>query len=220
MSIAIDLGRAIAYYLSMTGQQIMKRIVDVYGAIIILIVLSPVLLLSVLLTLMTLGRPIIFCQRRAGKNGRVFNIWKLRTMRESRDRDGRLLPDADRLTAVGKFLRATSMDELPELINVLRGEISLVGPRPLLPEYLPHYSKKHARRHEVLPGITGWAQIKGRNDLTWKERFDLDIWYVDHWSLWLDLRILVSTPWRVLTARGIHARGYATMPPFAGASDE
>ncbi len=170
--------------------------------------------------LLTLGRPIIFRQQRAGVHGRIFEIRKLRTMRNSRDDEGHLLPDAERLTGWGRFLRATSIDELPELVNVLRGEMSLVGPRPLLPEYLPRYSEKHARRHEVLPGITGWAQIKGRNALTWEERFDLDIWYVDHQSLWLDLRILAFTPWQVLTARGIHARGYATMPPFAGTDDE
>jgi lipopolysaccharide/colanic/teichoic acid biosynthesis glycosyltransferase len=153
-------------------------------------------------------------------HGRPFVLYKFRTMTNARDAEGNLLPDAERLTAVGRFLRASSLDELPALLNVLKGDMSLVGPRPLLMEYLERYSPEQARRHEVKPGITGWAQINGRNALTWEEKFNYDLWYVDHVSLWLDLKILALSVWKVLKGEGISARGYATMPEFNGSSQE
>jgi lipopolysaccharide/colanic/teichoic acid biosynthesis glycosyltransferase len=163
-----------------------------------------------------LGSPALFRQVRPGLHGRPFMMVKFRTMTDERGADGELLPDAQRLTAFGRFLRASSLDELPELWNVLRGEMSLVGPRPLLMEYLPLYSPEQARRHEVRPGITGWAQVNGRNAVSWDERFKLDVWYVDHRSLWLDLRILWLTVRKVLVREGISAQGEATMSRFTG----
>jgi lipopolysaccharide/colanic/teichoic acid biosynthesis glycosyltransferase len=170
------------------------------------------------LVLLFMGRPILFRQQRPGRFAKPFMLLKFRTMSQQRDTGGRLLPDAERLTRVGRFLRATSFDELPQLWNVLRGDISLVGPRPLLMEYLPRYSPEQARRHDVMPGITGWAQINGRNALTWEEKFALDTWYVDHWLLWLDLKILFMTGWRVLRHDGISNQDHATMPEFMGLS--
>jgi lipopolysaccharide/colanic/teichoic acid biosynthesis glycosyltransferase len=163
-----------------------------------------------------LGPPVFFRQSRPGRHGALFELWKFRTMTDARDADGRLLPDAQRLTPFGRWLRATSLDELPELFNVLRGEMSLVGPRPLLPQYLDRYTPEQARRHEVRPGLTGWAQVHGRNALSWEEKFRLDVWYVDHQSLWLDLKVLGLTCWQVLRRRGINAPGEATMPEFLG----
>lgn len=163
-----------------------------------------------------LGFPVLFTQRRPGLQRKPFHMYKFRTMSEARDTSGRLLPDENRLTRLGRILRATSLDELPELWNVLRGDMSLVGPRPLLMEYLEHYSPEQARRHEVRPGITGWAQVNGRNTLSWEDKFRLDIWYVDNQSLWLDVRILVRTVVRVLSGKDISAMGHATMPPFTG----
>ena len=163
-----------------------------------------------------LGSPVLFRQVRPGLYGRPFMMVKFRTMTDERGADGALLPDAQRLTAFGHFLRASSLDELPELWNVLRGEMSLVGPRPLLMEYLPLYSPAQARRHDVRPGITGWAQVNGRNAVSWDERFALDVWYVEHCSLWLDLRILWLTVRKVLVREGISAQGEATMPRFTG----
>ncbi len=160
------------------------------------------------------GRPVLFRQPRAGLKGRPFSILKFASMRDTRGPDGALLPDAQRLTRVGRFLRWTSLDELPELLNVLRGDMSLVGPRPLLLAYLPRYSPAQARRHEVRPGITGWAQVNGRNAVSWEEKFTLDVWYVDHVSFGLDLRILARTAWAVLRAQGVRAEGHATMPEF------
>jgi lipopolysaccharide/colanic/teichoic acid biosynthesis glycosyltransferase len=163
-----------------------------------------------------MGGPVLFTQPRPGLGGKTFRIYKLRTMTSERDAHGELLPDDVRLTALGKFLRRASIDELPQLINVVLGDMSLVGPRPLLVQYLPLYNAEQARRHDVLPGITGWAQINGRNALTWEEKFELDVWYVDHWDLVLDARILVSTVLAVLGRSGISAAGNATMPVFRG----
>ena len=163
-----------------------------------------------------LGSPVLFRQQRPGKDGRPFTLFKFRTMTDARDGEGRLLPDAERLTAFGTFLRGTSLDELPELFNVLKGEMSLVGPRPLLMQYLPRYTPEQMRRHAVLPGITGWAQVNGRNALTWEQKFALDVWYVDHRSLGLDLKILVLTVVKALKREGISQAGQATMEEFKG----
>jgi lipopolysaccharide/colanic/teichoic acid biosynthesis glycosyltransferase len=163
-----------------------------------------------------IGRPVLFRQLRPGLHGEPFEMIKLRTMRDAVDRSGRPLPDAERLTPIGRFLRASSLDELPELWNVLRGEMSLVGPRPLLVRYLPRYSPEQARRHAVRPGVTGWAQVNGRNAADWETKFQLDVWYVDHWSLALDLKILARTILAVLRRDGISAPGDATMPEFQG----
>ena len=169
---------------------------------------------------LNLGRPVLFRQPRPGRHGRVFELIKFRTMTDARDPDGKLLPDAQRLTRFGRWLRSTSLDELPEVLNVLKGEMSLVGPRPLLVQYLGRYTAHQARRHEVPPGLTGWVQVKGRNALSWEEKFRLDVWYVDHHSLWLDLRILVLTVWQVLRRHGVSAAGEATMPEFMGSPTE
>jgi len=163
-----------------------------------------------------LGSPILFRQKRPGLHGQPFTILKFRTMTNARDTEGNLLPDEDRLTPFGQWLRSTSLDELPEILNVLRGDMSLVGPRPLLVEYLAYYTPEQMRRHEVRPGITGWAQVQGRNALSWDEKFALDTWYVDHQSLWLDLRILWMTIWKVLSREGINQPGYATAEFFRG----
>jgi lipopolysaccharide/colanic/teichoic acid biosynthesis glycosyltransferase len=205
-------------YPEMTRQYrlMVKRSMDILGAGMALVLLAlPLLLLGVLVR-RKLGSPVLFRQIRPGLHGRPFMMVKFRTMTDERGPDGALLPDARRLTSFGRFLRATSLDELPELWNVLRGEMSLVGPRPLLMEYLPLYSPEQARRHEVRPGITGWAQVNGRNAVSWDERFRLDVWYVDHRSLWLDLRILWLTVRKVIVREGISAQGEATMPRFTG----
>lgn len=193
-----------------------KRIMDILVASAALMLLAPPLLLLSVLVRISFGSPVLFRQVRPGLHGRPFMMVKFRTMTDERGEDGELLPDAQRLTAFGRFLRASSLDELPELWNVLRGEMSLVGPRPLLMEYLPLYSPEQARRHEVRPGITGWAQVNGRNAVSWEERFKLDVWYVDHSSLWLDLRILWLTVRKVIVREGISAQGEATMPRFTG----
>ncbi len=177
---------------------------------------APVLAVAAAAVRCTMGAPVFFTQERPGKNGKPFRIVKMRTMRETRDSSGALLPDAERLTPLGKLLRSTSIDELPQLINVLRGELSLVGPRPLLMQYLPLYDREQARRHDVMPGITGWAQIHGRNAVSWDEKFALDVWYVDNWSLGLDLRILLRTLGAVVHREGISREGHATMPTFEG----
>lgn len=194
----------------------MKRVMDVSLAGLVLLLLALPLLLLCGLVSRKLGSPVLFRQVRPGLQGRPFIMVKFRTMTDERGADGELLPDAQRLTSFGRFLRATSLDELPELWNVLRGEMSLVGPRPLLMEYLPLYSPEQARRHEVRPGITGWAQVNGRNALSWEKRFKLDVWYVDHHSLWLDLRILWLTVRKVIVREGISAQGEVTMPRFMG----
>jgi lipopolysaccharide/colanic/teichoic acid biosynthesis glycosyltransferase len=191
-----------------------KSALDRSAALCGLIVVSPVLIVVSILVWLSMGRPILFRQRRPGRFAKPFLLLKFRTMSERRDANGDLLPDADRLTRVGRLLRATSLDELPQLWNVLRGDISLVGPRPLLMEYLSRYSPEQARRHDVMPGITGWAQINGRNALAWQEKFAHDTWYVDNWSLMLDFSILAKTLWRVLKRNGISSQGHATMPEF------
>jgi len=193
-----------------------KRVFDFLVAFWALLLLSPLLFVLCLVSLLKLGRPVFFSQSRPGLKGRVFKIVKFRTMTNACGSDGELLPDAERMTAYGQFLRSTSLDELPELFNVLVGDMSLVGPRPLLVRYLERYSPEQARRHEVRPGITGWAQVKGRNAISWEERFKLDVWYVDHRSFWLDLKIIFMTLGAVLQRKGISAEGEATMPEFLG----
>jgi len=197
-----------------------KRLIDVTACLITLPVVLVVCGAVALAIWLTMGRPVLFRQKRAGLYGRVFELWKFRTMTNDRDESGRLLPDEKRLTRLGRFLRSTSLDELPQVWNVLRGEMSLVGPRPLLPEYLERYTPEQARRHEVRPGITGWAQVNGRNETTWEERFRRDVWYVDNWSLWLDLKILWLTVIKVLRRDGISRQGHATMPEFLGTGAE
>lgn len=194
----------------------LKRMIDLLVATTAGLLLTPLLLAIAAAVAISLGRPVIFSQPRPGRGGRSFILRKFRTMKDARDAEGRALPDSERLTSLGRFLRSTSLDELPELWNVIRGEMSLVGPRPLLTEYLPLYSTTQARRHEVRPGITGWAQVNGRNDLDWVRRFELDVWYVDHRSVALDSLILCLTIWRVIRRDGINQPGQATMEPFRG----
>ncbi len=198
----------------------LKRLFDLLVTLPALLVLAPFLLLLALLIRIRLGAPILFRQQRPGLRGRPFTLYKFRTMTGARDAQGHLLPDAERLTAFGRFLRNFSLDELPGLFNVLKGDMSLVGPRPLLMQYLDRYTPEQARRHEVRPGITGWAQVNGRNALTWEEKFVLDVWYVDHPSLWLDVKILARTAWQVLKREGISQSGHATMPEFVGSPAE
>jgi sugar transferase EpsL len=193
-----------------------KRLFDLALALLLLVVLAPALLCIGFAVRVALGRPVIFRQLRPGLNARLFELQKFRTMTNARDGAGELLPDAQRLTQFGRWLRASSLDELPELINVLKGDMSFVGPRPLLPEYLPLYSAQQARRHEVRPGISGWAQVNGRNALTWEEKLRLDVWYVDNMSLRLDLRILWLTLIRVLSGHGVSQAGHATTERFTG----
>jgi lipopolysaccharide/colanic/teichoic acid biosynthesis glycosyltransferase len=197
-----------------------KRMFDILISLVVLIFLSPILLIISLVLFAVEGLPLFFCQDRPGISGKIFRICKFRTMKSEHNSSGELLPDAKRITAFGGFLRSTSLDELPELINVIKGEMSLVGPRPLLVQYLERYSPEQARRHEVLPGITGWAQINGRNAITWDEKFRLDLWYVDHWSFWLDIRIFFITIWKVLSGEGISQPGRATMDEFMGNQEE
>ncbi len=193
-----------------------KRLFDVaVAAMALLLLLLPIGVVA-LMVRWRLGAPVLFRQLRPGRTGRPFEMMKFRTMSDARDAQGQLLPDEVRLTRFGRFLRASSLDELPELVNVLRGEMSLVGPRPLLMEYLPLYTPEQARRHAVRPGLTGWAQVNGRNALSWEDKFSLDCWYVDHQSLWLDVRILLLTVKQVLIRDGISAEGEATMPKFTG----
>ncbi len=194
----------------------MKRIVDVVGAALGLVLLSPVMLGVALVVARRIGRPVLFQQTRPGLHGRPFTIYKFRTMRDAVGTDGQPLSDAERMTSLGRILRGASLDELPELYNVLRGEMSLVGPRPLLMQYLPLYTPRQARRHEVRPGITGWAQVNGRNAITWEDKFERDVWYVEHHSVALDLRILLLTVARVFSRHGVSAAGEATITPFTG----
>jgi lipopolysaccharide/colanic/teichoic acid biosynthesis glycosyltransferase len=193
-----------------------KRIFDIVVSTVLLALLSPILVILSLMLLVIQGLPLFFCQERPGLGGKVFTLCKFRTMKNKSSPLGEKLPDEMRITPFGNFLRRTSLDELPELFNVIKGEMSLVGPRPLLVQYLPRYSPQQARRHEVLPGITGWAQINGRNAITWDEKFRLDLWYVEHWSFWLDIRILFSTLWKVISGEGISQPGRATMDEFMG----
>ncbi len=197
-----------------------KRVFDLVLTIPGTILISPLLLVLAILVRLKLGSPILFRQVRPGYKGQLFTLNKFRSMTDQRTPDGVLLPDAQRLTAFGRFLRSTSLDELPELINVLRGEMSLVGPRPLLTAYLNRYNPEQSRRHDVLPGITGWAQIKGRNALTWEEKFNLDVWYVDNWSIWLDIQILALTFLKVIRREGISQPGSATAEEFRGTPGE
>lgn len=193
-----------------------KRALDILGAAIGLMVFSPILIVVSLMIRREMGSPVLFRQTRPGMHGKPFQMFKFRTMRDAIDADGRPLPDAERLTKLGSFLRSSSLDELPELWNVLMGEMSLVGPRPLLMEYLPLYSHEQARRHEVRPGVTGWAQVNGRNAISWDEKFALDVSYIDNRSLWLDLKIIWLTIRKVVKREGISAAGEATMPKFEG----
>jgi lipopolysaccharide/colanic/teichoic acid biosynthesis glycosyltransferase len=202
------------------GLEGVKRLFDLLLASKALVLLALPLLVLALVIRLKLGGPVLFRQLRPGKNGRPFIMVKFRTMTDDRGPDGALLPDAQRLTPFGRFLRASSLDELPEFWNVLRGDMSLVGPRPLLMDYLPLYTPEQARRHEVRPGITGWAQVNGRNAIGWEDKFKLDVWYVDNHSLWLDVQILWRTVRKVLLSDGISAAGEATMSPFAGSQSE
>ena len=202
------------------GSDVLKRLFDIVVAGLALVLLTVPLALLAWQVRRKLGRPVLFSQVRPGLNGQPFKMFKFRTMTDARDAKDELLPDAERLTPFGRWLRATSLDELPELWNVLNGDMSLIGPRPLLTEYLPLYSTKQARRHEVRPGITGWAQVNGRNAISWDQKFALDVWYVDHQSLWLDAKILWLTVRKVLVRDGISAMGEATMPRFTGAAPE
>lgn len=196
--------------------QIMKRIFDFLVALLGLILLSPFLIFTAILVCIKLGRPVLFRQKRPGMHAKPFYVYKFRTMTDQKDADGQLLPDEVRLTPFGKLLRKLSLDELPQLFNVIRGDLSLVGPRPLLMEYLPRYSPEQARRHEVRPGITGWAQVNGRNAISWEEKFKLDVWYVDNQSFRLDLKILLKTFVKVFKREGISQEGQATMEEFMG----
>ncbi|HMU93794.1 MAG TPA: sugar transferase [Anaerolineales bacterium] len=193
-----------------------KRIFDFIFALIALIIFSPVLIVTAILVRVFIGAPILFTQQRPGYKGRPFNIYKFRSMTNRIARDGSLLPDAERLTRFGRILRSLSLDELPELFNILRGEMSFVGPRPLLMEYLPLYSPEQMRRHDAMPGLTGWAQVNGRNALDWPSRFRLDVWYVDHWSFWLDLRIILMTVGKVIAREGVNQAGQSTVEYFKG----
>lgn len=193
-----------------------KRIFDICIAFLGLLIISPVILVLALLVRIKNGSPIIFTQQRPGLHGKPFLMYKFRTMTDEQDANGNIFPDERRLTKFGRFLRTTSLDELPELINILKGDMSLVGPRPLLMEYLLRYSLEQARRHDVKPGITGWAQVNGRNAITWDEKFKLDVWYVDNKSFWLDLKILWMTAVKVFKSEGINQKGQATMEEFMG----
>jgi len=195
---------------------LIKKILNFVLSISSLIILSPILLIVSISIIIFIGRPVFFKQNRPGLIGQPFNFYKFRTMTNKKDESGNLLPDKERLTPFGAFLRKTSLDELPSLWNVLKGDMSLVGPRPLLMEYLDYYSPEQARRHEVKPGITGWAQINGRNSISWEEKFKLDVWYVDNQSFWLDMKIIVLTIWKVLKREGVSHKEFATMPKFKG----
>lgn len=194
----------------------MKRLFDIAGSVFLLTVLAPLLVMVGLLVWWRIGRPVLFKQERPGRDGAPFPLYKFRTMTDERDADGQPLPDAERLPPFGRWLRSTSLDELPELWNILRGDMSFVGPRPLLVEYLPRYNDRQRRRHEVRPGLTGWAQVNGRNALDWPERLEMDVWYVENRTFALDLKILGMTVGAVLGRRGIQADDHATMKPFTG----
>lgn len=195
----------------------LKRLIDFTIVFMVLLIIWPILLLiTIWLHFANKGAGAFFTQERPGKNGKIFKVIKYKTMTDERDAQGNLLPDVDRLTKVGKFVRSTSIDELPQLINVLKGDMALIGPRPLLPQYLPLYSQEQARRHEVRPGITGWAQVNGRNAISWAKKFELDVWYVDHCSFLLDLKIIFLTIKKVFIREGISQEGQATIEPFNG----
>ena len=198
----------------------LKRLFDVLISFALLLVLSPAIMIILFLVSVNMGKPVLFLQMRPGKGGDAFKLLKIRSMKDTFDADDKLLSDAERITPFGRFLRNNSLDELPSLLNVLKGEMSLVGPRPLLMEYLPLYSAEQSRRHEVRPGITGWAQINGRNAVSWDEKFKMDVWYVDNRSLWLDLKVLFFTVKKVIVRDGISAKNCSTMPIFKGSSGE
>jgi sugar transferase EpsL len=193
-----------------------KRLFDLLLTLPTLVILAPFLGFMALLVRAGLGAPVLFSQQRPGLDGKPFTVYKFRTMTDARDKDGKSLPDEKRLTGLGRFLRSSSLDELPELFNVLKGDMSIVGPRPLLMQYLDRYTPEQARRHGVKPGITGWAQINGRNAITWEEKFKLDVWYVDNMSFWLDLRIIVLTIWKILKREGISQPGHTTAQEYMG----
>lgn len=203
-------------YMCKQSYKVIKRVIDIGVSATLLLLTWPLLVVAMVTIRLNMGRPVLFKHMRPGLQGRTFNVYKLRTMRDERDANNKFLPDELRLTKLGKFLRNSSLDELPQLWNVLIGEMSLVGPRPLLVEYLPLYTHEQARRHEVRPGITGWAQVNGRNAISWEEKFALDVWYVEHRSFWLDLRILWMTVASVFSHHGISAPGQATMSKFTG----
>lgn len=198
-------------------KEYIKRFCDTVVSLLVLIIISPVFV-AIILVLYNMNNEscVFFFQKRPGKKGKVFEIIKFKTMNDHKDTNGNLLPDEERLTWIGKFIRSTSLDELPQLINVLKGDMSLIGPRPLLPQYLPLYTKEQARRHDVRPGVTGWAQVNGRNDISWSKKFELDVWYVDHLSFWLDMKIIFLTIWKVLKRDGVSKEGMATTEPFNG----
>jgi len=193
-----------------------KRLFDIISSMAGLILISPLLAILAVLVRIKLGSPVLFCQQRPGLGGKAFVIYKFRTMTDQREASGNLLPDKQRLPAFGRFLRSTSFDELPELLNVLKGDMSIVGPRPLMMKYLDRYSPQQARRHEVKPGITGWAQINGRNTISWEDKFKLDVWYVDNRTFWLDMKIILKSIWMVIAKEGITQQGRATMDEFMG----
>lgn len=198
----------------------MKRLFDFIVALCALLTLLPVIIVVAALIRFKLGSPILFTQNRPGLNGDIFKMMKFRTMLDAKDKQGSLLPDDQRMTKFGSFLRSTSLDELPGLFNVLKGDMSLVGPRPLLVQYLPLYNKEQARRHNVRPGITGWAQVNGRNAISWEQKFELDVWYVNNQSMWLDLKILLLTVKKVFIRDGINADGHVTIEPFKGSNND
>ena len=198
----------------------MKRVFDFLVAFFALLTLSPVIIIVALLIRFKLGSPILFTQDRPGLNGKIFKMMKFRTMLDGKDKQGNLLPDHLRMTKFGSFLRSASLDELPGLFNVLKGDMSLVGPRPLLVQYLPLYNSEQARRHDVRPGITGWAQVNGRNAISWEDKFKLDVWYVDNHSFWLDIKILFLTVKKVFVREGISADGHVTIEPFKGTKND
>lgn len=197
-------------------QYFIKRTFDIIAALGGLIVFSPIIIVVAILVRVNLGSPILFTQDRVGKNNKIFKMMKFRTMKDGVDKDGKLLPDSERLNNFGKILRSTSLDELPELINILKGDMSLIGPRPLLIEYLPLYSEEQKRRHNVLPGLTGWAQVNGRNSISWGEKFKLDVYYVNNWSLGLDLKIFFLTFYKLFNREGINQDGESTVEDFNG----
>ena len=209
-------GRNPAGEMKQKGAFFIKRLFDIIVSAVGLVLLSPLLVLLAALVRINLGSPIFFRQERPGLHEKIFRLYKFRSMKDAVDRNGKELPDAERLSKFGALLRSSSLDELPELFNVLKGEMSLVGPRPLLVKYLPLYNEEQHRRHEVLPGITGWAQVNGRNAISWEEKFRLDVWYVDHWSPWLDLKILFMTVKKVFIREGISAENQVTMEEFKG----
>lgn len=196
--------------------RVIKSILDRLVAAIALLIFSPILIFVAIAIYFCMGSPVVFTQSRPGKDSKIFKFYKFRTMTNERDSKGKLLPDEKRLTPLGQFLRKTSIDELPQLWNVLKGDMSFVGPRPLLVRYLDRYTPEQARRHDVKPGITGWVQVNGRNNRSWEEKFKLDVWYVDNWSLWLDLKIIFQTVFKVLQQDGINQEGYATSEEFLG----